>query len=82
LAPRGIFDGDRLVSVGVMAVEGELGWLGFGATHPRYRDRGLRATSLALRLALARDLGCRMVHAEVQGQFSSSPKLPFEPFYD
>jgi hypothetical protein len=60
------------------------GWkvLGTGATHPVTGDRGLRAPSLALRLALARDPGCRMVHAEVQDQCSSSPKLPFEPLYD
>ena len=78
----GIFDGDRLVSVGVMVVKGELAWLGFGATHLRYQDRGLRAASLALRLAHARDLGCRVVHAEVQTRYSTSPKLPFEPFYE
>src|SRR5580658_2316434 len=78
----GIADGGRLVSVGVMVVKGELAWLGFGATHLRYRDRGLRATSLALRLAHARDLGCQMVHAEVDARFASSPKLPFEPLYE
>lgn len=78
----GIFDGDRLVSVGVMVVKGELAWLGFGATHLHYQDRGLRAASLALRLAHARDLGCQMVHAEVQTRYSASPKLPFEPLYD
>jgi len=78
----GIVDGGRLVSVGVMVVKGELAWLGFGATHLRYRDRGLRATSLALRLAHARDLGCQMVHAEVDARFASSPKLPFEPLYE
>jgi hypothetical protein len=78
----GILDGDRLMSVGVMAVKGELAWLGFGATDLHYRDRGLRAASLALRLAHARDLGCRVVHAEVQTRYSTSSKLPFEPFYE
>ncbi len=78
----GAFDGDRLVSVGVMVVTGELAWLGFGATHLHYQDRGLRAASLALRQAHARDLGCQMVHAEVETRYSASPKLPFEPFYE
>ncbi len=74
----GIFDGDRLVSVGALAVTGSLGWVGFAATHPHYRGHSFRRSINLVRLAEARELGCQIVHVEIETAYASSPKLPFE----
>lgn len=74
----GIFDGDRLVSVGALAVTGTLGWVGFAATHPHYRGHSFRRSINLVRLAEARELGCQIVHVEIETAYASSPKLPFE----
>ena len=42
----GLFDGDRLVWTGVLMVSGKLGWMGFDATHPRYRGRHISRQGL------------------------------------
>ena len=74
----GIFDGDRLVSVGALAVTGTFGWVGFAATHPHYRGHSFRRSINLVRLAEAREFGCRIVHVEIETAYASSPKLPFE----
>jgi len=76
----GVFDGDRLVSVGALAVTGALGWLGFAATHPHYRGRGLRRRTECVRIADARDLGCRIVHLEMATEYAL-PRHPFAKLY-
>jgi hypothetical protein len=77
----GVFDGERLVSVQALSVAGELGWVGFAATHPRYRGRFGRDINIVL-LADARDLGCRIVHTEVETRYASTKKSFLERLYD
>jgi hypothetical protein len=60
----GIFDGDRLVATGALFVHKELGWFGFDATHPRFRERFFRQAISSVRLEDAAKQGCRIIHAE------------------
>lgn len=78
----GVFEGDTLVSTGALAVHGTIGWVGFAATHPRYRGHNHRQAINRVRLADARDLGCQWVHVEIDSRYSASSKLPFEHLYD
>jgi hypothetical protein len=74
----GVFDDGLLVSVGVLAVVGTLGWMGFAATHPRYRRHGLRRGTELARITGARDLGCEIVHMEIATEYTSALRHPFE----
>jgi len=60
----GAFVEDRLVCTGAMAVSGELAWIGFDATHPRYQSQQLRRTLTSRRIVDALTMGCWVVHAE------------------
>jgi hypothetical protein len=60
----GVFDGDRLVATGALFIGDRLGWLGFDATHPRYRGRKLRQAISSVRMVDAAAVGCEVVHAE------------------
>lgn len=54
----------RIVSTGAMYVTDGLAWLGFGATLPEHRGRGMQKALLARRVHEAAVLGCRLVHSE------------------
>ena len=60
----GVFEETRLVATGALFVDGDLGWFGFDATHPRYQGGRLRQAISAARLHDAVEQGCRVVHAE------------------
>jgi hypothetical protein len=60
----GVFVDDRLVCTGALAVDGQLAWIGFDATHPRHRSRQFRRSLTIRRLADARAAGCTIIHAE------------------
>jgi hypothetical protein len=60
----GLFDGDHLVWVGALMVSGDLGWMGFDATHPRHRGRHISRRGFLVRVDDARRLGCRIIHGE------------------
>jgi GNAT superfamily N-acetyltransferase len=60
----GVRVGDELVATGSMYVSDGLAWLGFGATLPEHRGRGLQSALLARRVHEAAALGCRWVHTE------------------
>lgn len=66
----------RAAGLGPAALQGALGWLGFGATLPDYRGRGAQSALLAARIEDARKQGCRTVVTETgeleQGRPSSS----------
>ncbi len=78
----GIFDGGRLVSVQALAVAGALGWTGFGATHPRYRGNSLSRIVNGLSIARARELGCRVLHSEMDTRYGSLRESPWETLYE
>lgn len=53
------FEGDEPVGTGALFVSNGCGWTDFGATSPRFRQRGSQAALLAARIEYARELGCR-----------------------
>jgi len=60
----GAFVDDKLISTGALAINGQLAWIGFDATHPRHRSRQFRRSLTIRRLADARAAGCTILHAE------------------
>lgn len=63
-AHYGAFVDDHLVCTGALAVDGQLAWIGFDATHPRHQSRQLRRSLTRRRLADAQAAGCTIIHAE------------------
>jgi hypothetical protein len=60
----GVKVGGRIVSTGALFVEDGIGWLGFGATLPEFRGRGMQRAVLARRVHEAAVQKCRIVHSE------------------
>ncbi len=63
-AHYGVFMDNQLVCTGALAIDGQLAWIGFDATHPRHRSRQFRRSLTIRRLADARAAGCTIIHAE------------------
>lgn len=78
----GAFDGDRLVSVQALAIADALAWTGFAATHPRYRGQRLSRTVSQLSVLHARELGCRIVHSEMDTRFQPPSESSWETLYE
>ena len=78
----GAFIEGRLVCTGAMAVDGELAWIGFDATHPRHQSRQLRRALTGRRIADALAEGCRIVHAEADSDRLSSRARMLDSQYD
>jgi GNAT superfamily N-acetyltransferase len=60
----GAYDGPRLVACGTLYVQGEAGWLTWGATAPGHRGRGAQKALLGARIQLARRLGLQTLVTE------------------
>jgi GNAT superfamily N-acetyltransferase len=69
----GVRDGDRLVATGAMFVSGSTAWVGFGATLPGFRRRGLQTALLSHRVTEAAAMGCDLVHAETSADTVEHP---------
>jgi hypothetical protein len=69
----GAFDGDRLVSAGILYVHGEVGRLFTAGTLPTHRGRGAQGALLVRRMREARALGCRWVTAETADDLPDKP---------
>lgn len=54
----------RPVATGALFVQGDVGYLGYGATLPEHRNQGLQRTLLAKRIRVALALGCRVIVSE------------------
>ncbi|HET7899943.1 MAG TPA: GNAT family N-acetyltransferase [Candidatus Nanopelagicales bacterium] len=86
----GVREGGRLVSVGGMYVSDGIAWLGFGATLPDHRGRGMQKAVLARRIHEAASLDCHLVHTETEAHTAEvrNPSLAnmvavgFEHAYD
>ena len=55
------FAGDTPAGTGVVFVDGNVGALDWGATHPDFRQRGGQTAVLSTRIRFALDAGCSMV---------------------
>jgi GNAT superfamily N-acetyltransferase len=81
------FVGRTPVGAGAVRIEGDLAWLGGGATLTRWRRRGVHAALIAARLRHARRRGCRWAWVETAPPAPGRPggsrrnliRLGFEP---
>ena len=67
------FDNLDAVATGALYVDGDLGWLSFGATLPSHRNRGGQTAIMARRIRDAAALGCRFVHTETGAETAAQP---------
>jgi GNAT superfamily N-acetyltransferase len=58
------YDDTTPAGAGALYMDEGLGWLGFGATLPRFRGRGAQSALLATRIETARKQGCSTVVTE------------------
>ncbi len=70
------FDGESPAAAGALYVEGDTGWLTFGATLPDFRRRGAQGALLSRRISYAAELGCTLLVTET----GEDPNEP-EPSY-
>ena len=83
------FDEDEPAGTGALFVENGLGYLTFGATAPKYRGRGGQSAVLTTRIAVANDLGCRLlatstgeaIPGDPQHSYNNIEKMGFRPRY-
>src|SRR5690606_35691942 len=68
------FEGETAVGCGVLYVEGEAGYLTWGATAPRFRGRGSQRALMAARIAHARQLGLSVLHTETGEAVPGDPQ--------
>lgn len=66
------WDGDEPAGGGALYVDGELGWIGIGATRPAYRRRGSQSAILAARIEGARALGVKRLTTETGEKVEAS----------
>lgn len=69
----GVREGDRLVAVGAMCVTSSTAWLGFGATLPEYRGRGMQTAIFIRRINEAVAMSCDVVHTETAADTPAHP---------
>jgi GNAT superfamily N-acetyltransferase len=60
----GSYDGGEIVGGGALHIDGDVGWLGIGATLPAHRGRGGQRAVMARRIADAVAAGCTTVATE------------------
>lgn len=81
------FVGKEPAAVGALRVDGDMAWLGGGATRTRWRRRGAQSSLIASRLKRAARLGCAWAYSETnlptpgrpQGSRRNLLRLGFEP---
>jgi GNAT superfamily N-acetyltransferase len=66
------WDGDEPAGGGALYVDGEVAWLGIGATRPAYRRRGSQNAILAARIETARQLGVKRLATETGAEAGPS----------
>jgi GNAT superfamily N-acetyltransferase len=69
----GAFDGAQAVAAGAAYVQGEVAWLGLGATLPSHRSRGAQNALLALRIDMAAASGARLAVTETGERVPDKP---------
>jgi len=69
----GAFDGDTLVSVSALHLDGPTAWFGFGSTRASHRGRGAQSALIAARLDAARAAGCRWASVESAADTPEKP---------
>jgi GNAT superfamily N-acetyltransferase len=67
-------DGDKIVGVGSLFVENDLGWVAFGSVAQSSRGRGAQSALLQARIQQALDLGCRAIFTETGEAVPGDPQ--------
>jgi GNAT superfamily N-acetyltransferase len=67
------YEDKRPVGNGALAVDGDTGWLSFGATLPEARGRGSQSAILAYRIHRAAELGCTVLITETGERTGDRP---------
>jgi len=83
------FAGDEPAGCGALFVRDGFGWTDFGATAPKFRQRGSQGAVLARRIECALDLGCKQIYTctgeavpgDPQHSFRNIEKLGFRQDY-
>ncbi len=72
------YDDDVPAGAGALFVEGNSGWLEWGATLPEFRRRGSQAAIMALRIDLAQKLGCEYLFTETGEEVEGDPQHSYK----
>ena len=83
------FDGDKPVATGLLYVQGDSGWLGWGGTLSAYRRRGAHSALIAARVKRAAQLGAKWIVSETlaptpgrpSGSYRNQLRQGFEQAY-
>jgi hypothetical protein len=70
-------DGDAPVAIGVLYVEGGVGWLGWGGTLASHRGRGAQSALIARRIEDARAQDCEWLTVETADDTPEKPNPSF-----
>jgi hypothetical protein len=84
------FEANEPIATGVLCVVGDTGWLGFGSTLSKARNRGVHRAMMLRRMIDAADLGCRWLQTETNLAVADEPtpslnnmkRLGFEIAYE
>jgi hypothetical protein len=74
------YAGDRVAGTAAMFVDGDLAWLGFGATEPEFRGRGSQRALLAQRIRDGLAAGVRTFHVETGETIPGEPQSAYHNF--
>lgn len=74
------YAGDRVAGTAAMFVDGDLAWLGFGATEPEFRGRGSQRALLARRIRDGLEAGVRTFHLETGETTPGEPQSAYHNF--
>jgi GNAT superfamily N-acetyltransferase len=85
----GAWDGDTMVAMAALHLQGETAQFAGASTLPGYRGRGAQSALLSVRAATAREAGCRWLIAETSIPAEGRPnpslknaqRLGFQPLY-
>jgi len=72
------YDGDQAAGAGAIFIEGNMGWIEWGATDPDFRRRGSQAAIMAARLNLASEMGVDYVFTETGEEVEGDPQHSYK----
>lgn len=72
------YEGETPAGTGALFVDGENGWLDWGATAPSFRRRGGQALVMAARIQKAVDLGCKNLFTETGEEVEGDPQHSYK----
>ncbi len=71
------YDGSRPAGAGALMIEGDIGWLEWGATSPDFRQRGSQGAVMRARIEAANAAGCARLFTETGEAAPGDPQHSF-----